>query len=166
VQTDLPLDTELSDAEISLKLLSYLQIPVEWPPMCPGFVLQRHGGVHPCHLPSLADAVSTPPVLTWGASHSISGLWIMAAGLCVHFHPIPFPVAPGQTPPEAACDYICFHTDMADITNSYLSEHGSCFWVAECGGTGGGHYGCSESRRSPFKKEAVVDVSHIYGFGN
>ncbi|XP_010607861.1 probable N-acetyltransferase CML1 [Fukomys damarensis] len=28
----------------------------------------------------------------------------------------------------------CLRTDMADITKSYLSACGSCFWVAECGG--------------------------------
>ncbi|XP_055473585.1 probable N-acetyltransferase CML1 [Psammomys obesus] len=28
----------------------------------------------------------------------------------------------------------CLHTDMADITKSYLRAHGSCFWVAESAG--------------------------------
>ncbi|KAK7803755.1 hypothetical protein U0070_003103 [Myodes glareolus] len=28
----------------------------------------------------------------------------------------------------------CLHTDMADITKSYMSARGSCFWVAESGG--------------------------------
>ncbi|XP_055473621.1 N-acetyltransferase family 8 member 7-like isoform X1 [Psammomys obesus] len=28
----------------------------------------------------------------------------------------------------------CLHTDMADITTTYLSSHDSCFWVAESGG--------------------------------
>nr|XP_048272573.1 N-acetyltransferase 8-like [Myodes glareolus]XP_048272574.1 N-acetyltransferase 8-like [Myodes glareolus]XP_048272575.1 N-acetyltransferase 8-like [Myodes glareolus] len=28
----------------------------------------------------------------------------------------------------------CLHTDMADIPKSYMSAHGSCFWVAESGG--------------------------------
>ncbi|CAO2605624.1 Putative N-acetyltransferase 8B [Lemmus lemmus] len=28
----------------------------------------------------------------------------------------------------------CLHTDMADITKSYMNARGSCFWVAESGG--------------------------------
>ncbi|NP_001188318.1 camello-like 3-like [Mus musculus] len=28
----------------------------------------------------------------------------------------------------------CLHTDMADITRTYLSSHSSCFWVAESRG--------------------------------
>ncbi|XP_077885138.1 N-acetyltransferase 8F1-like [Ictidomys tridecemlineatus] len=44
---------------------------------------------------------------------------------------------------------ICLQTDLADITKSYLSAHGSCFWVAESWGQVAGIVGALPVENAP-----------------
>ncbi|KAG3267076.1 putative N-acetyltransferase CML1, transcript variant X1 [Ictidomys tridecemlineatus] len=44
---------------------------------------------------------------------------------------------------------VCFQTDLADITKSYLRARGSCFWVAESGGQVAGIVGALPVEDAP-----------------
>uniref|UniRef100_A0A8C9Q5W0 N-acetyltransferase domain-containing protein n=1 Tax=Spermophilus dauricus TaxID=99837 RepID=A0A8C9Q5W0_SPEDA len=44
---------------------------------------------------------------------------------------------------------VCFQTDLADITKSYLRARGSCFWVAESGGQVAGIVGALPVKDAP-----------------
>lgn len=61
----------------------------------------------------------------------VSGSWLLAV-VCIFFL-LPFLWFLAGQPWK---NYVskCLHTDMADITKSYLSDRGSGFWVAESGG--------------------------------
>lgn len=48
----------------------------------------------------------------------------------------------------------CLHTDLVDITKSYLSARGS-FWMALSGGAGGGPGGCPANRTSLPREETA-----------
>lgn len=60
----------------------------------------------------------------------VSGSWLLAV-VCIFFL-LPFLWFLAGQPWK---NYVskCLHTDMADITKSYLSDRGSGFWVAESG---------------------------------
>uniref|UniRef100_A0A8D2DNV9 N-acetyltransferase 8B n=1 Tax=Sciurus vulgaris TaxID=55149 RepID=A0A8D2DNV9_SCIVU len=52
----------------------------------------------------------------------------------------------------------CLHTDLADITKSYLRACGSCFWVAESGGQVAGIVG---ERNKDFSMSTRVTFENI-----
>lgn len=52
------------------------------------------------------------------------------------------------------------HTDMSDITKSYLSERGSCFWVAESEGQVVGTVGALPVKEPSLRKEQV-ELFHL-----
>lgn len=61
----------------------------------------------------------------------VSGSWMLAV-VCIFFLLLLLRFLAGQ--PWKNYVSKCLHTDMADITKSYLSDRGSGFWVAESGG--------------------------------
>ncbi|XP_052575543.1 N-acetyltransferase 8 [Peromyscus californicus insignis] len=61
----------------------------------------------------------------------VSGSWLLAV-VCIVFLLVFLRFLAGQ--PWKNYVSMCLHTDMADITKSYLSVPGSGFWVAESGG--------------------------------
>ncbi|XP_052575542.1 N-acetyltransferase 8-like [Peromyscus californicus insignis] len=61
----------------------------------------------------------------------VSGSWLLAV-VCIVFLLLFLWFLAGQ--PWKNHVSMCLHTDMADITKSYLSVSGSGFWVAESGG--------------------------------
>ncbi|XP_059112740.1 N-acetyltransferase 8-like [Peromyscus eremicus] len=61
----------------------------------------------------------------------VSGSWLLAV-VCIVFLLLFLRFLAGQ--PWKNYVSMCLHTDMADITKSYLSVSGSGFWVAESGG--------------------------------
>ncbi|XP_029411842.1 N-acetyltransferase 8 [Nannospalax galili] len=61
----------------------------------------------------------------------VFGSWLLAI-VCIFFLLLFLWLLAGQPWRDYVAE--CLHTDMADITKSYLSGHGSCFWVAESGG--------------------------------
>lgn len=54
----------------------------------------------------------------------------------------------------------CLRTDMRDISKSYLSEPGSCFWVAECEGQVVGTVGALPVGEPTLRKEQV-ELFHL-----
>ncbi|XP_048208709.1 N-acetyltransferase 8-like [Perognathus longimembris pacificus] len=50
---------------------------------------------------------------------------------------------------------MCYRTDLADITKSYLSSRNSCFWVAECGGHVVGMVGALPVKDPPLGKKQL-----------
>lgn len=54
----------------------------------------------------------------------------------------------------------CLHTDLADITKSYLSTHGSCFWVAESGDQVVGMVAAKPVRDS-LSQEKQLELCHL-----
>ncbi|XP_006775331.1 PREDICTED: putative N-acetyltransferase 8B [Myotis davidii] len=54
----------------------------------------------------------------------------------------------------------CLRTDMRDISKTYLSEPGSCFWVAECEGQVVGTVGALPVGESTLRKEQV-ELFHL-----
>uniref|UniRef100_A0A8D2DM44 N-acetyltransferase domain-containing protein n=1 Tax=Sciurus vulgaris TaxID=55149 RepID=A0A8D2DM44_SCIVU len=54
---------------------------------------------------------------------------------------------------------MCFHTDLADITRSYMNVHGSCFWVAESGGQVVGIVGALPVKNPPLQKQ--LQLRHL-----
>ncbi|KAM5227844.1 putative N-acetyltransferase CML1 [Ctenodactylus gundi] len=59
-------------------------------------------------------------------------------------------------------DYVenCLRTDMADISKSYMSTRGSCFWVAESGGDVVGTVGALAVESPPLGKKQV-ELFHL-----
>ncbi|KAM4866601.1 LOW QUALITY PROTEIN: N-acetyltransferase family 8 member 3-like [Thomomys bottae] len=53
------------------------------------------------------------------------------------------------------------HTDLADITKSYLSKPGSCFWVAEYGGQVVGMVGAQLVKDPPHTQKKQVKLQHL-----
>lgn len=49
----------------------------------------------------------------------------------------------------------CLHTDLADITKSYLRACGSCFWVAESGGQVAGIVGALPVEDAPLGRKQL-----------
>lgn len=54
----------------------------------------------------------------------------------------------------------CLRTDMRDISKSYLSEPGSCFWVAECEGQVVGTVGALPAGEPTLRKEQL-ELLHL-----
>ena len=105
------------------------------------------------HLPTTFHHILKLPrtlvLLLAGAPCPIPGLWLLGPGLR------------GQPPLLAALRFLAkypwiqfeimsLHTDMSDITKSYFSESGSCFWVVESEGQVMGMVGAL-----PVKKPAL-----------
>nr|XP_048272347.1 probable N-acetyltransferase CML1 isoform X3 [Myodes glareolus] len=61
----------------------------------------------------------------------VSGSWLLAA-MSIFFVLLLMKLLARQ--PWKRYVAKCLHTDMADITKSYMNARGSCFWVAESGG--------------------------------
>ncbi|XP_057637513.1 probable N-acetyltransferase CML1 [Chionomys nivalis] len=61
----------------------------------------------------------------------VSGSWLLAA-MSIFFVLFLLKLLARQPWKEYVAK--CLHTDMADITKSYMNARGSCFWVAESGG--------------------------------
>ncbi|XP_032762068.1 probable N-acetyltransferase CML6 [Rattus rattus] len=76
----------------------------------------------------------------------VSGSWLLAV-VCIFFL-LPFLWFLAGQPWK---NYVskCLHTDMADITKSYLSDRGSGFWVAESGGQVVGTVGALPVKEPP-----------------
>ncbi|XP_057639539.1 probable N-acetyltransferase CML1 [Chionomys nivalis] len=75
----------------------------------------------------------------------VSGSWLLAA-MSIFFVLLLVQLLARQPWKEYVAK--CLHTDMIDITKSYLNAHGS-FWVAESGGEVVGIVGCLPVKDSP-----------------
>ncbi|XDA74142.1 hypothetical protein R6Z07F_004361 [Ovis aries] len=62
--------------------------------------------------------------------------------------------------PWKQCVVMSLHTDMSDITKSYLSESGSCFWVAESKGQVVGIVGALPVKK-PTLQKTQLELLHL-----
>ncbi|KAG3267075.1 putative N-acetyltransferase CML1 [Ictidomys tridecemlineatus] len=76
----------------------------------------------------------------------VSGSWLLALGSNVTLLVFLWLLA---RHPWKKYVVIYLQTDLADITKSYLSAHGSCFWVAESGGQVAGIVGALPAENAP-----------------
>ncbi|KAK2494955.1 hypothetical protein MC885_003664 [Smutsia gigantea] len=62
--------------------------------------------------------------------------------------------------PLTESEALCLHTDMADITRSYFSEGGSCFWVVEFEGQVVGMVGALPVKK-PCLRNKQLQLLHL-----
>ncbi|XP_052030138.1 N-acetyltransferase 8 [Apodemus sylvaticus] len=82
----------------------------------------------------------------------VSGSWLLAV-VCIFFLLL-FLWFLSSKPWKNYVSY-CLHTDMADITKSYLSARGSGFWVAESGGQVVGTVGARPVKDPPLGRKQL-----------
>ncbi|XP_059112735.1 LOW QUALITY PROTEIN: probable N-acetyltransferase CML1 [Peromyscus eremicus] len=87
----------------------------------------------------------------------VSGSWLLAI-MCIFFLLLLLQLLARQPWKEYVAK--CLHTDMADITKSYLNARGSCFWVAESGGQVVGIVGCLPVKNPPFGRKQL-ELLHL-----
>lgn len=63
--------------------------------------------------------------------------------------------------PWAQFEARCLRTDLSDITKSYFSESGSCFWVAESEGQLVGMVGALPSKK-PTLQKVQLELLHLF----
>ena len=56
---------------------------------------------------------------------------------------------------------MCLRTDLSDITKSYFSEPGSCFWVVEAEGQVVGMVGAMPVEERPLQKKEQLELFHL-----
>lgn len=66
--------------------------------------------------------------------------------------------------PWIQCKVMSLHTDVSDISKSYFSESGSCFWVAESEGQVVGMVGALPVKKHAVRKEQL-ELFHLWGLG-
>ncbi|XP_042130459.2 N-acetyltransferase 8F1-like [Peromyscus maniculatus bairdii] len=87
----------------------------------------------------------------------VSGSWLLAI-MCIVFLLLLLQLLARQ--PWKKYVAKCLHTDMADITKSYLHARGSCFWVAESGGQVVGIVGCLPVKDPPSGRKQL-ELLHL-----
>ncbi|KAL6035260.1 hypothetical protein STEG23_032041 [Scotinomys teguina] len=87
----------------------------------------------------------------------LSGSWLLAI-MCIFFLLLLLQLLARQPWKEYVAK--CLHTDMADITKSYLNARGSCFWVAESGGQVVGIVGCLPVKDPPLGRKQL-ELLHL-----
>ncbi|XP_040593261.1 probable N-acetyltransferase CML1 isoform X2 [Mesocricetus auratus] len=86
----------------------------------------------------------------------VSGSWLLAI-ICIFFLLFLMRLLARQPWKEYVAK--CLHTDMADITKSYLNAHGS-FWVAESGDQVVGIVGCLPVKDPPLGRKQL-ELFHL-----
>ncbi|KAK7803757.1 hypothetical protein U0070_003105 [Myodes glareolus] len=86
----------------------------------------------------------------------VSGSWLLAA-MSIFFVLLLVKLLARQPWKEYVVK--CLHTDMADITKSYLNAHGS-FWVTESGGEVVGIVGCLPVKDPPLGRKQM-ELFHL-----
>ncbi|XP_036038610.1 probable N-acetyltransferase CML1 [Onychomys torridus] len=87
----------------------------------------------------------------------VSGSWLLAL-MCIFSLLLLLQLLARQPWKEYVAK--CLHTDLADITKSYLSARGSCFWVAESGGQVVGMVGCLPVKDPPLGRKQL-ELLHL-----
>ncbi|KAM5227845.1 LOW QUALITY PROTEIN: uncharacterized protein ACOB6Z_016762 [Ctenodactylus gundi] len=115
------------------------------------------------HIPATFRHIVTLPrtlLLVLGVSLCVllvSGSWLL--GLMSCFTVLAFLRLLVRRPWKQYVD-TCFQTDMADISKSYLSACGSCFWVADSGGKAVGTVGALPVESPPSGKKQL-ELFHL-----
>ncbi|XP_005372263.1 probable N-acetyltransferase CML1 isoform X1 [Microtus ochrogaster] len=87
----------------------------------------------------------------------VSGSWLLAA-MSIFFVLLLMKLLARQ--PWKKYVAKCLHTDMADITKSYMNARGSCFWVAESGGEVVGIVGALPVKDPPLGRKQL-ELFHL-----
>ncbi|XP_004696486.1 N-acetyltransferase 8 isoform X2 [Echinops telfairi] len=88
----------------------------------------------------------------------VSGSWVLALVTCLTLLAALRFIAKY---PWTSFGVITLNTDMSDITQTYFSERGSCFWVVECEGQVVGMVGCLPAEESALHRKRL-QLLHLF----
>ncbi|XP_075413056.1 N-acetyltransferase 8 [Tenrec ecaudatus] len=88
----------------------------------------------------------------------VSGSWLLALAACLTLLAALRFIAKY---PWTSFGVTALNTDMSDITQTYFSERGSCFWVVECEGQVVGMVGCLPAEEPALRRKRL-QLLHLF----